>query len=797
MNTKRRLLSAAAVLILVACGAANGPKASSDNSEPTAVRANILANSACREDGATLRVPSEKYPTITAALAAAQSGDTVRVAAGTYLECPTLVDGVTIMGPPVQHGQSPTATLDGSTCAGSVVYGDGSVLHGAAVKGFRIVNSLRNYAILLEGAKGVHFSDMSIESPLLGGMLCKQSSFVLERSTILDNRARPGVRIANGSQAALIGNRIQGAGMGVRVEKGRFFEEPGWAPSNAWLLDNTIHDNRSFGLAVDGNGSEVRASGNRYQGNEDGVLVTAGGTYVGRDEIMTGNVIDGLVAIGCGLGCYDAACENPVMLQEPTRVTLEGSIVQGNQQEGMFATCGSIVSIRGSTFAENRTGVWVASTWDLGRGLVGSAPSSIRASNTDFRNNWNHGVFLGETGSRLEGSGNWYQASGGFGIAVNDGAEYVGHGDTIAANGNDGLVLWMGAKAEGVGNRYEGNPAGISLNGGATYTGRGDTFLGNGVGVWALGCQLVCANPDCTELAVVEGRTQVKLNKSTISGSGSGVFARCGAEIELKKSTVGENGTGANVASTYWLDETHKSLVPSSITSIDTDFTDNQGSGLWLMEEGTSGQGVGNRFKGNWDGIHVTGGADYIGRGDSMSGHTADGVFVLGCELLCSNADCSQRAVVQAQSRVRLERAAIRNNLGQGVVAGCGAVIDLEKGVSAGNRNGAVALAYIDLGDGYDVTASSTIAAHETVFSGNVEWGVIGYDSWLTLGSTEDPGRNSILLNGVGSIANVSPNPVLAQWNWFGTADPVAIAGTIGGIVTYEPFLTHAPSPHR
>ena len=168
-------------------------------------------------------------------------------------------------------------------------------------------------------------------------------------------------------------------------------------------------------------------------------------------------------------------------------------------------------------------------------------------------------------------------------------------------------------------------------------------------GVWALGCQLVCANPDCTELAVVEGRTQVKLNRSTISGSGSGVFASCGAEVAIQKSTVANNGSGALVSSTYWFDESHYSSVASSFD------------------------------------------------------------------------------------------------------------------------------------------------AHETIFAGNTNWGVISYDSWLMLGSIDDPGRNSFLSNSPGSIANVSSNPVLAQWNWFGTANAVAIASTIGGDVTYEPFLRRAP----
>ncbi len=612
MDTKRKLSSAVVVLSLVACGTGSGPKPFPEDPDITAAKEQILATSACREDGATLNVPSEKYPTIAAGLAAARSGDTVRVAAGTYQECLVLVDGVTLSGPEVSAGQPPAATLDGAGSCHPVVLGDATILHGATMKGFRIVNPA-NFGVLLSGSKGIRLSGMLFGAAPGAGLRSEQASFVLEHSRFRGSQGLASVRIMQGSQAVLVGNDIAGLVNGVLVENGLFLNDPKWSPSRAWLIHNNLHDNGANGLLVRDAGSEVRGVGNQYDGNGSGVLVTGGASYVGEGEAMT-NARDGfgIWVIGCELRCLDApACPgNPVIVQEPTSAKL--------------------------------------------------------------------------------------------------------HKATIGNNASDGLL------------------------------------------------------------------------------------ASCGASVEMSKTDVTANGgVGAKAQSTFFLDGTHVASVPSTIRAVDTNFSANTYSGLWLIEKGTTGQGLRNRFKGNGDGIHVTGGANYSGRDDSISGN-GGGVFALGCELLCMTPDCSAPTLLLEASRVTLERAEIRNNQGQGVAAGCGAEVDLSNSVSAGNANGAAAVAYVDFGGGIDVTAPSTIRARGTVFSGNVEWGVISYDSWPDLGSMQDPGKNSFLSNGAGSIANVSPDPVLAQWNWFGTADPLAIAATIGGTnVAFEPFLSRAPSGHR
>jgi hypothetical protein len=584
----RRVASGAALIFLAACGAGSDSEAGIEGEELTQLMSQVRAGPTLRAKGRTLPVPSAKYPTIASALAVAQAGDRVRVAAGIYAECLDLKDGVTLEGHVVRG--EPAATLDGTGCPTCVVCGDASIVHGASLRWFRIQAPSR--AIHLLGAKGVHVLGVSIAGAGVG-FLSEQSSFVLERSHVSDNQGRAGALIRHGSQGILIGNDIQGRNGGVLIENGHFYEEPGWAPSRGLLVDNYIHDSGGRALDVFGKGSSVHGIGNRYERSAlGGVSVTGGATYVGRRESMAGNMGNGLDALGCGLLCRAPGCSDPgdpVLVQEASVATLDSATIRENHRAGVYAACGATIRIHKSTLAQQETGARLESTFRLDGSHQSSAPSSLIARDTSFTANTLAGILLAGTGTRLEGFGNRYSANAEWGITIFDGAEYLGHGDTIAANKNDGLLLWMGTKAEGFGNRYEGNLSGISLNGGATYTGHADTFIDNGWGggIWALGCVLVCANPDCTELAVSEGRTKVELYGATIRGShdGAGVFARCGAKIVMKDGAVAGNRTGADVASTYQFDESHTSSVPSSLDAHGTLFAENDSCGVSVSED--------------------------------------------------------------------------------------------------------------------------------------------------------------------------------------------------------------------
>jgi len=423
MDTKRLLLSAAAAIALCACDKWESPP---DDPGVALARAQFLAAPALQVHGATLNVPSKKYPTIGAALSSAKRGDQVRVAAGTYRECPVLVDGVTLVG-------QPGATIDGASCDPAVlgvVSADASIVHGATVQGFTIVDAKRA-GVYMNRATGVHvldmmfsgnsallprevwmvgstgslvarcrfegggvllddgsaavLSDLEVSNSPLGSVRSVRSSFLLERSRIIGSGST-GVSALTGSRAVLVGNEIQGREDGIRIDSG--FLSDG-APSQAWLLDNYVHGNVGVGMRVIGKGSWAYGTGNRYEENDlSGVHVTGGATYVGLRESMTANTWDGLVVLGCELFCNDAECSPPVIIQERSLVVLNDFEINGNMGDGLWSACDAQVNLAHGSIAHNvGRGAVVASTWDFGGGNQSYAPSELKVEWTVFDTN--------------------------------------------------------------------------------------------------------------------------------------------------------------------------------------------------------------------------------------------------------------------------------------------------------------------------------------------------------------------------------------------------------------------------
>ena len=430
MDTKRLLLSAAAAIALCACDKWESPP---DDPGVALARAQILAAPALQVHGATLNVPSTKYPTIGAALSSAKRGDLVRVAPGYYPECIVLVDGVTVEG-------MPGAMLDGSSCDLSVpaiVYADASVQQGATVRGFHITGT-KSPAVHLEGARAVEMLDLFINTPpgtpprtifmnastrnvvsrcqLVGGggirlfsgssatlsdldiqygpgpgVRSSESSFTLQDSRLLGNAGPASVFILHGSRATLSNNDIEGFTNGVRVDSGIAVDEVGWAPSQARLEGNRIHGNGEVGLWVAGRGSRVIGSGNTYEASGlSGVHVTGGATYVGERERMTGNTWDGLVVRGCdqrNRGNADGSF-SPVILQERSLAVLNDFALDGNGADGLWAACDAQVNLAHGSISHNvGRGAGVASTWDFGDGNQSYAPSRLGAVWTVFGSN--------------------------------------------------------------------------------------------------------------------------------------------------------------------------------------------------------------------------------------------------------------------------------------------------------------------------------------------------------------------------------------------------------------------------
>ncbi len=356
------------------------------------------------------------YSSITAALAAAQNGDTIRVVAGTYIEYVIITKTVTLQGgwnaaftardpvvnvttirPPdstfsVVHIQGPASpTLDGFT-----ITGGGGGNHGG---GLRVTSS--NAVVsnnVITGNTGY----------LLGGGVWVQNGAPRLENNRIQNNVNDGQGQTTygggveleGTQATLVNNIIagnvvsatgNGYGGGVDISGG----------GPVTLTNNTIFSNVV----------EVADPGTGYGGGVSIQSVTA----TLSSNVISNNVLSATTGYGGGVditGGQLATLTGNSILNNRARspynfgysygggvsirgvtVTLSSNVVQGNTANptpsgvgyggGVFITSAPTFSLIGNTFANN-----IASTYNVGYGggayIVGSAGT---AADNIFNNN--------------------------------------------------------------------------------------------------------------------------------------------------------------------------------------------------------------------------------------------------------------------------------------------------------------------------------------------------------------------------------------------------------------------------
>ncbi len=250
--------------------------------------------------------------TIAAALAAAGAGDTIRVAAGTYVENLTLDKNVVLEGGwnvplTIRDPQNFVSTIQAAATGDSVVVIIGNAADPAlstpTIDGFTITGGR---ADLAPGEPG-------------GGLRILDSHAVVRNNTISGNRAEfsgGGVRVENG--APLIeNNRIVdnivvipvggGFGGGVQLEQ-----------TQATLRGNRIADNR--------------VEGPEFNGGRGGGVHVHGGTVTLIDNQITGNsayvVVGGGPTPGCG-GCFGGGIAIGDI--QASTVTVRGGEISDNE----------------------------------------------------------------------------------------------------------------------------------------------------------------------------------------------------------------------------------------------------------------------------------------------------------------------------------------------------------------------------------------------------------------------------------------------------------------------------------
>jgi len=320
----------------------------------------------CAHAGAAVRNVPADYPTIQSAIDAAEAGDTVQVAAGTYYEC------LSWQGKLIQlAGAGASETIISADIDRDGLPGPGRCLDmngvpaGAVVQGFTFTGG---------------------SAPLAGGIIVRGGAPALQDNVITGNAAW--------EQSGFP------CGGGVLVLSG------GWLPTPVKLIRNHIHHNSSSGTGGGGVGARATSTAgpllelayNRITentaSNDGGGIYVIGGKVALTENEVSRNVsrseggglymtapgfAGGLVSVGNGFTGNSARRFGGVALRVILSVSMCGDVVAGNQSRyegggigldrvGFYdymwvrATLRNLV-VRDNAASGSGGGVWVQSGW--------------------------------------------------------------------------------------------------------------------------------------------------------------------------------------------------------------------------------------------------------------------------------------------------------------------------------------------------------------------------------------------------------------------------------------------------
>jgi len=342
---------------------------------------------------ATLFVP-QQYPTIQSAVNAANAGDTVKVAAGTYFEQVVLRDQVDVRGA--------SAVIDATHVTSGFLAVD--LAHGVTVSGFTIQNAGQDPSVgFAQGfrvinSNGVTVEDCTIVNSVVHGVRgIGATNLSLRRLSIHDNGAQ-GVRVNSGSvtlqdsdvfNSGAAGARFDGSF--VRVMRTRFTNNHGGsalrchAGSVCHVEENTFTNNDNSLTATDSddtlNGglpSVLYSRGNRIEGSRGTGIVVWNSTLFSLDDTLTHNqggiiilngsrvefvglresdtiVSNGLDAVSSNTYCVTPDCTSFLLQNTPIEVKLVGARITGSYYSGVRAAAGARITMIDTVITGNGT----------------------------------------------------------------------------------------------------------------------------------------------------------------------------------------------------------------------------------------------------------------------------------------------------------------------------------------------------------------------------------------------------------------------------------------------------------
>ena len=781
------------------------------------------ASSALSTKSRVIRVP-EDQPTIAAAMAAAQPGDTVKLAAGTYKETLVLKNGVRVVGGP--------STLDATGLDNGIV-GDASVTSGASVEGLTVQNSTYQ-GVYIGGSKGVRLSNciirasgiesqsaglrsdaaqLSIENSEISGSggagirvitsdlnlkgsrifgnagagLRAEESKAAVTNNVMERNAGAGTRITHGSTATVLGNQLSGNSLGVRIDAG---DDPAdYRASSARVENNVMTGNVAYGVFVD-QGSSANLERNEITGSPDTGVLVSGGYDPGNQQRCSVHLDqNNIIGNGTGLQIFnsDATSEGDrfeqngigILAAFGASVAASDGSVLGSGAQGVFARdaleyffCGNddctVTQLAVATVHVSLERMRVENSGASG---VTAWGSMVKVSDSSLRGNVD-GVFAF--------SGSDYQLGDGVIHHLETPGTVNVEGSQLEGNSNNGAFEYGISALKVARSSLRSNGVGFRVHNGGTGVLESSEVMGN---VY-----------DGVDLA--DGSTG-RLEHNVISDNqGDGIIVIHGSTAHLESNQVnGNSATGIDVLGGWNAVDQSRSSAVLERNVVTSNF-------LGIQVQNSDLVSVGDRVDQNGNyGVTVAFGAHLDASGGSVSGNQYGGIWARDMTFFCANPDCSLQEIGVATVRLSLDRMQISDNRFNGCAATGGQVVVRGSNFSGNGGNGGVlALSGwdYDLGDGVGrhVEMPGLVTVRSSSFTGNTPWAaIVKGQSTLDLG-TGSGGGNSVVGNGGRGVVNeTSPlATVSAEGNWWGTTDPGAIAAMMsGGPVDFIPFLTSPP----
>ena len=256
-----------------------------------------------------LTVGEGGYPTVGAALAAAEPGDTVRVLAGVYREHLAVDQPVVLLG-------EPGAVLDGGQDGSILVVTAPATIRGFIIRGSGRDQSQEHSGILAERADGLIVEHNRFEDVLFGVYVKQSRAPIIRNNTIVGKDLAPplrgdGIRLWYSHGGSIVGNRVE-----------RTRDVVIWFSDRTDVRDNEVTDGR-YGLHYMYS-HQNRFTGNKFLGNHVGAFI-----MYSTDITFNGNVFAGARGTtGRGLGFKDAdqiTAEGNVLVKNAIGISLDNS----------------------------------------------------------------------------------------------------------------------------------------------------------------------------------------------------------------------------------------------------------------------------------------------------------------------------------------------------------------------------------------------------------------------------------------------------------------------------------------